>query len=266
MLFALSMTTDSSAPSTTDTDKSEVKEAMERYMPYLEEAQKRLLYSGIVFLTSAVAGGIFYKQILTFIMARFDLSGINIVLTSPYQVIELAVNTGIMTGIVITAPFLVYNLITFLKPALEPEEFKFVISLIPISLVLFVSGFFFGVWVMNFVISIFTNASLDFSIGNIWDISRFFAQILFSGVLLGLTFQFPLILSALMRFGVLTYEQLAKNRPYVYAASLIFAAALPPTDPFSLVLLVAPLFGLFEIAMMYNKNKKPFRKGGENVQ
>lgn len=257
----LAMATTNTKPkskSTTD----QVETAMRQYMPYLKEAQRRLLTTGVVFFVTAILGAIFYKQILTFVMSQFDLTGINIVLTSPYQVIELAIFTGIYTGLVVTLPLFVYNIITFLKPALSPEEFKYIISLVPVAFILFIAGFLFGVWVMNFVIVLFTKATLDFSIGNIWDITSFFSQIIFSAILLGTVFQFPIILTALMRFGVVTREQLTGKRPYIYAASLIFAAALPPTDPFSLALLVAPLIILFEAAMLLNRNQVPFREGG----
>lgn len=258
--MATNSTDTNSATSTTP----EIDAAITKYSPYLKEAQKRLLITGVVFLVTAILGAVFYKQILTFAMSQFDLTGINIVLTSPYQVIELAIYTGIYTGLVVTLPLFVFNLVTFLKPALSPEEFKYIVSLVPMAFALFIIGFLFGVWVMNFVIVLFTKATLDFSIGNIWDITSFFSQIIFSAILLGTVFQFPLVLTALIRFGVITREFLISKRPYVYAAALIFAAALPPTDPFSLALLVAPLIVLFEAAMFLNRNQVPFAKGGVN--
>lgn len=231
-------------------DNPAVKEAAKTYGPYLEEAQRRLLRTLIVFFAAALIGALEYKRILNFIMNRFDLTGINIVLTSPYQVIELAIQTGIYFGLLVAVPVLIYNLITFLKPGLEDEEYRFLTSLIPVSLGLFVTGFLFGVWVMNFIIDLFSKATTDFAISNIWDISRFFSQILFSAILLGLVFQFPIVLSALIRFNFVTKKKLIEWRPFVYVAALIFAAALPPTDVFSLVLLVMPLFVLFEITLI----------------
>lgn len=261
MLLTLSMSDIASInPSSTSTEG--VEDSMTKYLPYLKEAQRRLLITGVIFFIAAVLGAVFYKQILTAVMSHFDLTGINIVLTSPYQVIELAIHTGLYTGLVVTLPLFAFNLITFLKPALSPEEFRFIVSLVPVAFGLFIAGFLFGVWVMNFVIVLFTKATLDFSIGNIWDITAFFSQIIFSAILLGTVFQFPIILTALMRFGVVSRQQLISKRPYIYASSLIFAAALPPTDPFSLALLVAPLIVLFETAMLINRHQMPFRKGG----
>ena len=232
----------------------EAREAMVKYMPYMQEAQRKLLVVLAVFIVTALLGAIFYKQILLFVMSRFDLTGINMVLTSPFQVIELAIQTGMYVGMVIAVPMLVYFLLTFLRPALEDHEYKMITSLIPYSILLFIIGFLFGVYIMNYVIMFFTQSTLEFSIGNIWDITQFFSQILFTGIALGIVFQFPIVLTILMRLGIITRKKLVTYRPYVYVGCLIFAAALPPTDIFSLALLVFPLFFLFEIKLLLNKD------------
>jgi sec-independent protein translocase protein TatC len=226
---------------------------LDRYLPYLIELQKKLIQVLVVFLVSAVIGGIYHRTILGFIMHRFDLSGINVVLTSPYQIIELAIQTGIYTGILFAIPLLIYHLLTFLKPALEPKEYKILISMIPLSIFLFFTGFMFGAWVMNFIIQIFTKAALDYSVGSMWDIGLFFSQILFSAVALGIVFQFPIVITILLRFKLIQRHHLTGNRPYVYTACLIFAAMLPPTDVFSLILLTIPLFFLFELTLILNR-------------
>ena len=56
-----------------------------------------------------------------------------------------------------------------------------------------------------------------------------------------------------MRFKVIKYQAFAKQRLFVYALSLIFAALLPPTDLLSLVLLFLPLALLFELTLLLNK-------------
>jgi sec-independent protein translocase protein TatC len=232
----------------------ETREAMVRYLPYLEEAQKRLLYTLGVFAVTALLAGLNYKKLIVFVLARFDLEGINMVLTSPFQVIELAINIGLFVGILVTLPLFVFNLLTFLKPALEKKEYQTVAGMVPIGFILFLAGFFFGVWVMNFVVAVFTKTSLEFSIGNIWDIGAFFSQMIFTGLTMGLMFQFPIAITLALRLNLVKHEFFVKNRPYVYVLALVIAALLPPTDIFSLIILVLPLFFLFEIALYINKS------------
>jgi len=229
---------------------------IQRYLPYLKEIQQKLLVILIVFLVGASLGFIYYQNILSKIMNIFSLDDINIVLTSPYQFINLSINTGLITGLLAAIPFLIYYFLKFTQPALRPKEYKLIVYLLPFSAILFIVGFGFGIWVIQFVIAIFSKTSQEFAIGNIWDISHFLSQVLFTGTSLAIVFQLPIILTALLRLKVVKYQSLIKQRRIVYAILLIFAAILPPTDLISLSLLVsAPLF-LFELALLFNRPTK----------
>ena len=237
----------------TPAEPSAVDDAVKKYLPYLKEIQKKLITLLIVILISGVSGFLYYQKILTFVLGVFNLEGITIVLSSPYQFIDLAVNTGIATGVVIAFPLLIYYLLGFLKPALAPKEFKLIARLVPLALVLFVIGFGFGAWVMQFVIDIYSQTALDFNVSNIWDISRFFSQTIIMGLCLALMFELPIIITLLIKLKLVKKNSIAKNRRFVYAGIVLMAALLPPNDVISLsILTIVPLF-LFELALLLNK-------------
>ncbi|OGV96953.1 hypothetical protein A2W24_02400 [Microgenomates group bacterium RBG_16_45_19] len=231
----------------------ESRAAMERYLPYLDELRRKLFIVLIVFLIMAVIGALFYKQVLLFILGRFNLEGVNIVLTSPYQIIELAVQIGLLLGLLTALPLLIWYLIGFLRPALEHDEFKIIVSLLPLSLFLFIVGFMFGTTVMNAIIGIFTHATSELNLQNLWDVSRFFSQTMFMGMAMALAFQFPIILTLLLRLGFIEKPKLYTYRPVIYVAILLFAVIMPPTDIFSLFILTLPLFLLFELTLLLNR-------------
>ncbi len=125
--------------------------------------------------------------------------------------------------------------------------------MLPISLVLFIAGFAFGTWVMQFVISIYADTTSTFNVSNIWDVSHFFAQMIIMGLCLGVVFELPVLLTVLLKLKVITKKQVADNRKLVYAGILILAAVLPPNDIFSLTIItVVPLF-LFELTLLLNQ-------------
>jgi sec-independent protein translocase protein TatC len=231
----------------------EIQAAIDRYLPYLEDIRKKVLIVVGVFLTTTLITGFNYQTLIKFALKGFNLEGINMVLTSPNQIIELGVTTGMFCGLLVAAPLLVYFLLSFLKPALSPPEYKLIISLIPASFILFILGFGFGIWVMRFVVGLFAQTAIGLDMSNLWDISMFFNQILVSGLLLGFLFQFPIVLTILMRLKVIQRQMLVNQRVYVYAGILIIAAILPPTDIFSLLFLTIPLFLLFEITLLLNR-------------
>jgi sec-independent protein translocase protein TatC len=240
-------------------------EALNRYFPYLMEVRKRLLFVASVFFISSILGFIYYEKIITFSLNIFKLEGVNIVFTSPFQFLELAINSGLLVGLIAVFPLLMSQVLAFLKPALSREEFKVVVSLVPLSIILFVFGFLYGVFIMRYVLVIFYEKSVELSIGNFLDVSRLLSQILLTSALMGLAFQFPVALTILMRLKITSHEAIVKQRLVAYAFSVIFAAFLPPTDLLSLGLLTIPLVILFETTLLLNRlvfkaNLKPSKR------
>ncbi len=237
----------------TQEEATPIEEITAKYLPYLQEIQKKLFILVCTIITAGIFGFIYYQPILKSIMGFFDLKGISLVLTSPYQFFDLAVNTGLATGIVVAFPVFIYFLVGFLKPALDKKEFQIIKNLIPISLILFLCGFAFGTWVMQFVIYIYYQTDIDFNVNYIWDISHLFAITIIMGVCLGLVFEMPVVLTILMRLKIVSKDFIAANRKFFYTFIIIAAAFMPPSDIISLTILtIVPLF-LFEVALLLNQ-------------
>ena len=243
-----------SSPLAQPQSDSSLNQAVTRYLPYLQEIQRKLYVLLAVIFASGVLGFIYYQRILSFVLQFFNLKGITIVLTNPYQFFDLAVNTGLATGVITAFPLIIIYILRFLKPALKPREYRLLLRLVPISLILFVAGFAFGAWVMQFVINLYSQTAIDFSIGNIWDISHFFAQVIIVGLCLGLVFQLPVIMTLLLRLKIVKREVFTTKRRYAYAAILILAAVLPPNDIISLAILTTVPLLLFEVALLFNQS------------
>src|SRR3989344_7827421 len=130
----------------------ELKAIVEKYSPFLKEARKRVVTAFVIFLISMFAGFVFYEQIIKFLLGFLSLRGVNIVFTSPFQFINLAISCGVATGVIVVFPILVYQILSFLKPALSPKEYKVIVGFIPFSLCLFLVGFTFGTLIMKWQI------------------------------------------------------------------------------------------------------------------
>jgi len=229
-------------------------QAIAKYLPYLKEAQKRLFHVIAVFIGGGALGFIYYQPIIKTIMHLFNLEGINLVLTSPYQFIDLAVSSGVLTGLSVSLPLLGFYLIRFISPALRAKEYRLLVRLYPVSLILFVVGFAFGAWIIQFIISLYTQVSADFAVENLWDLSGFLRQIISTGILMALVFQLPIVLSGLIQLHVLSRLSLKRSRRYIYTAILILVALLPPNDIVSLTILTIPPLLLFELTLIFNRS------------
>ncbi len=234
-------------------ESADLKTAVAKYSPYLLEIRRRILMTLSVFLVAMIFGFIFYEKIIKALIGALNLSKVNIVFTSPFQFINLAISCGVATGLLFAFPLIVYQVLSFLRPALKRREFKMVVGLLPFSIILFVTGFLFGAFIMRWQIQIFLAQSESLGIGNVLDISRLLSMVLLTSALLGVGFQFPVILLLLMRLHLIKPHQLSKKRPWIYLGSFIFAILLPADSILADILLALPLIILFEITLILNR-------------
>lgn len=230
-----------------------VQENINRYFPLLTEVRKRLLFVVSIFVLFGVIGFFYYEKIIIFVISLLNLGEVNIVFTSPFQFLNLAVSSSLLIGTIATIPLLIYQILIFLRPALKAKEYRSVIAFMPLSIFLFLGGFTFGFFMMRYVVSIFYSKSIELNIGNMLDISKLLSQILITSSLMGIAFQYPIVMSLLMKFKVVSHTTFVKQRPIAYIVALSFAALMPPTDILSLILLTLPLILLFEITLFLNK-------------
>ena len=233
-------------------DSPQLTAIITKYSPFLKEARKRFVFTLIMFAFATLVGFIFYEKIIKFFVDLLSLQGVNIVFTSPFQFINLAISCGVATGLVIVLPLIIVQVLWFLRPALRRKEFKMVVNCIPFSFVLFAIGFVFGVGIMRWQIEIFLERSLALGIGNILDVSGLLSTVLITAAIMGVGFQFPIVLLLLMRIGIIKHQQLASKRPWVYLGSFIFTLFLPPDSIVADILLSLPLIILFEITLLLN--------------
>ena len=231
-------------------ESPEVSALIKKYSPYFREARKRIVFTLSVFALSTIVGFIFYEDIIRFLIKVLSLQGINIVFTSPFQFINLSISCGLVTGLVIVLPLIIYQVFHFLKPALLKKEYHLLSKLLPFSVFLFAAGFFFGAMVMKWQIEIFLARSLSLGIGNILDISGLLSTVFLTSALMGVGFQFPIVLLVLLRFGVINHKQLVKQRSWVFLGSFLFAVLLPPDSIIADIFLSLPLIFLFELTLI----------------
>lgn len=205
----------------------EITEAIKKYSRFFDEVRKRVLFTLFFFILATFIGFIFYEDIIKFLIKTLELEKINIVFTSPFQFINLAIGCGVVVGFVTVIPLIILQILLFLKPALKVKEFKTTIRSLPASVVLFIFGFIFGILAMKWQIELFLAKSISLNIGNVLDISNTLTTALITGLVMGIGFQLPIILLLLMNVGVITRKQLSSKRKWVYLGSFIFAMLLP---------------------------------------
>lgn len=234
----------------------ELDEYLVQYGEYIDELRKRIFRCAIVFIVTFFVGLFSTNTVLMFFIKFLSLKNVTIVATSPFQLLELAMSVGFFTATIVTIPFLFHQTYGFLRNGLLPHERRMLFVLVPLSVVLFGIGFIYGVAIMYYAIAVIAQVNVSFGITNLWDITQFISQILITSALLGLIFEFPLVLSVLIRLGLFPVDFLRRNRRIAIAAILIFVALLPPTDGLSFIVMSVPLVGLYELTIFFNSFRK----------
>lgn len=234
-------------------ETSELSALIAKYSPFLVEIRKRIIFTLAFFAVSTISGFVFYEDIIRFLIGILSLKGINVVFTSPFQFINLAISCGIASGLILVSPLLLYQILSFLRPALREKEYKMIVRYLPFSIILFLVGFSFGVITMKWQIQIFLATVISLDIGNVLDISRLLNTVLITAIIMGVGFQFPIVMLLLMRIGIITRAQISKQRLWVYLGSFIFAILLPIDSILADILLTLPLIILFEVTLILDR-------------
>jgi sec-independent protein translocase protein TatC len=153
-------------------------------------------------------------------------------------------------ALVISLPVILYQVYAFVLPALTNRERRVVVPFLILVPLLFIGGVVFGYFV---VLPAATEFLLNFN-ENQFDIEirarDYYSFFTLTLAVMGLIFQLPIGILAVTRLGIVTPEQLAKNRRYAYVVLVVVAMLLPGTDPITMLIEAVPLIVLFEGSLL----------------
>ena len=178
-------------------------------------------------------------------LINFQLQDIKI--TSPFTA---KIIISLFTAIMFSFPYIIYEIYRFIYPAFNKISIFFISFLFCFSIILFVSGCYFGYkYLLPISISFFVgliDKQVQFSPERVSYIFYSYWLIL----ICGLVYQLPVITLFLTKLRIITYEFLKQMRPYSIILFLVMGAFLSPPDPVSQLLLALPLYILYEISIM----------------
>ena len=219
---------------------------------HLRELRNRLLKSVLAIAVTTIICFIFADYI--FHILTVPAAGIELVYIEMTEMISTYMKVCLISGIIIAMPYLTYQVVMFVFPALTRKERKYILLVLPWIALMFAGGVVFGYFILippaiKFLISFGSNiASPEIKIGNyISIISRLLLAI-------GLVFEMPVITTFLSRLGVITPRWLSSKRKGAVIFAFVVAAIITPTiDPVNQCLVAAPLIVLYELSIWLAK-------------
>lgn len=168
----------------------------------------------------------------------------------PAEAFMIYMKVALLSGLILSSPFILYELYSFARPALTLRERRFTLICIPLSLVLFITG-------MLFSYSIVFPRGLEFFLGfaagkvnPLISMESYLDFMLMLVVPFGFAFNVPVVLTLLAYLNIVSAKMLMKYQRHVILVAFIIAGVITPTpDVITQTLLAVPLILLYEVSI-----------------
>jgi len=220
------------------------------FWEHLDALRSALIKSLCAWMTGTVAAFCCKDRLFAFLMRPLDGQElINIDVTAQFVT---HIQVSLCVGFVLALPLIVWWLYGFVAPALYRNEKRYSVIFLFASILLFAGGVTLN-YVLIFPLSFRFLSAYEVSpvVMNRISLGSYISLLLVLSVLMGLLFEVPVLTWLLSKLGILKREHLRRYRRHVLVAILIIAAVITPTgDPFTLLLVTAPVYLLYELSIL----------------
>jgi sec-independent protein translocase protein TatC len=215
---------------------------------HLDELRSRLIRAVIALAVATLLGFWLASYVLQFLTV--PIGGLD-----KLQSIEVTENIGVymrvslLSGFILSLPFILYQILSFIFPGLLGVERKWILILLPLATIMFIGGAAFAYFVM-------LDTAIPFLVGflNIPTTPRLSSYVNFVTNLvfwIGVCFELPLVAFFLAKLKLITPGMLAKQWRIAIVVIAILAAVVSPTvDPINMFIIMLPLMGLYLLSIL----------------
>jgi sec-independent protein translocase protein TatC len=187
----------------------------------------------------------------------------------PDEAFMIYLKVSVVTGLVLTSPWVFYQLWMFVAAGLYPHERHYVYKYLPLSVFLFVGGALFAFFaVIPFVLTFLFQFNAWLELRPEMKIGTWLNFAMFLSLMFGISFQLPLVMVFLEKLTIFEAKDYREKRRMSILAISIISMLLTPSDPISMVLMMVPLIILYELGIVLcgapEPAKSPFAGGAKS--
>ena len=223
-----------------------------RSMPLIEHLRE-LRYRLVVSVAALVVGMLvslpFTNAVIGGLTAMCE--NCNMQAVHPTETFVTYFRVAIILGLVISTPVVLYQIVAFISPGLHRHERRLLILMLPGAAVLFAVGLAFGYLVALPRAIAFLSTFLGWAVDPNWTLSNFIAFVTNLLLIIGITFETPLVIFVLAKLNIVTPAFLSHYRRHAIVIMSILAAVLTPTpDPVTMLFVLGPMILLYEFGVV----------------
>lgn len=236
-------------------DKYDLLETTMSLGDHLEELRMRIFLAlgGVLLAVIVCLVPYFFRYIKSFIYYPHDkvMPDERLVVLAPADPFVVYMKIALIAGLIISSPWVFYQLWMFVAAGLYPHERRYVYRAVPFSAVLFVTGALFFLYVIAPIsLRFFLRFGKFIDVAPNWTLQKYVSFITLLMLVFGIGFQTPVAVFVLNRTGLVSIKALHQSRKYVLLAIFVVAAVATPPDVISQVTLALPLYLLFELGIV----------------
>lgn len=181
-----------------------------------------------------------------------EILSVQLINTGLAQQFLLHVKASLCAGVLLTSPYLIYQLFHFISPALYTHERKYALRLVGSGYVMFVFGVLLTYYLIFPLIFRFLGTyQVSEVVANTVTIDSYMNALMMTCLSMGIVFEIPVVCWILGRMGVINARMMTHYRRHVIVALLIVAAIITPTsDVFTLSIVAFPMWLLYEFSIL----------------
>ena len=160
--------------------------------------------------------------------------------------------TSLYVGIIVAAPYIIFELYRFISPGLYENERRYTTPLVIASYFMFMMGIIFCYFILfPITFRFLANYQVDTSIQNLISLESYIDTLVFLSLAMGIIFEIPILSWLLGRLGILHRQQMQQYRRHAIVIILIIAAIITPTsDAITLAIVCLPMYLLYEVSIL----------------
>jgi sec-independent protein translocase protein TatC len=233
----------------------DIDETKQPLLAHLVELRRRLLWSLATLVVCFFICFAFAKDIFAVLVQPLLAAGEGrLIYTDIFEAFFVQIKVGLFAALMLSFPVIATQLWQFVAPGMYAKEKKAFLPFLLMTPLFFAAGASFAYfvampWALHFLLSFQGNIGgvQQDALPGVGNYLSFVTRFLFG---FGAAFLLPILLMILERAGIVTREQLAKSRRYAIVAAAAVSAILTPPDVVSMLMLLVPLYGLYEFAIL----------------
>lgn len=235
---------------------------------HLEELRYRLVISLIAVGVGAIAGWFLFERAMDLLREPFckavatlpessrPPTGCSLIFNGVVEPFMIKLKVVAFLGLGLALPVVLWQFWAFITPGLTKKERRLAIPFVASSVILFLLGGWFAFYTLprglNFLLGFAGEGFVA-----LLTASKYVGFVMMLTLAFGLSFEFPLVLIFLGRAGVVSSRQLRDARRFAVLGIGLFAAIITPSqDPYTMLMMMAPLWVFYEVAILVIRTMK----------